>query len=87
MLLLSRWQRCGRHHARPQSVPCCQRLAWRFPPDPDHLGCPQLLQGGDVGTQYRSGIYTHDEEQAAAAAAHIKQLNEKLGVRGRLLRL
>lgn len=38
------------------------------------------LQGGDVGTQYRSGIYTHDEEQAAAAAARIKQLNEKLGV-------
>lgn len=36
-------------------------------------------QGGDVGTQYRSGIYTHNEEQAAAAQAHLDKLNEKLG--------
>jgi peptide-methionine (S)-S-oxide reductase len=28
-----------------------------------------MRQGNDVGTQYRSGIYTQDEEQARAAAA------------------
>ncbi len=28
-----------------------------------------MRQGNDVGTQYRSGIYTHDEAQARAAAA------------------
>ena len=28
-------------------------------------------QGNDAGTQYRSGIYTHDAEQAAAAAASL----------------
>jgi peptide-methionine (S)-S-oxide reductase len=28
-----------------------------------------MRQGNDVGTQYRSGIYTFDAEQAAAAAA------------------
>lgn len=31
-------------------------------------------QGNDVGTQYRSGIYTHSEAQAAAARAHIDAL-------------
>jgi peptide-methionine (S)-S-oxide reductase len=28
-----------------------------------------MRQGGDHGTQYRSAIYTHDDEQAAAAEA------------------
>lgn len=28
-----------------------------------------MRQGNDVGTQYRSGIYTHDDEQARAANA------------------
>jgi peptide-methionine (S)-S-oxide reductase len=28
-----------------------------------------MRQGNDVGTQYRSGIYTHGEEQARAAEA------------------
>lgn len=32
-------------------------------------------QGHDVGTQYRSGIYTHDARQAHQARALIEQLN------------
>lgn len=31
-------------------------------------------QGADVGTQYRSGIYTHSAEQLSAAQARIKAL-------------
>lgn len=31
-------------------------------------------QGNDVGTQYRSGIYTHDEEQARTAQELIAEL-------------
>lgn len=51
--------------------------------DPDRVSYEQLLatffsahdptqlnrQGPDVGTQYRSAIFTHDEEQAASARA------------------
>ena len=33
-------------------------------------------QGADVGTQYRSGIFTTNEEQREAAQAYIKQLDE-----------
>lgn len=33
-------------------------------------------QGADVGTQYRSVIFYHDEKQKAAATAAIDQLNE-----------
>ena len=31
-----------------------------------------MRQGGDIGTQYRSGIYTFDAEQKAAAEASLK---------------
>jgi peptide-methionine (S)-S-oxide reductase len=61
--------------------------------NPDEVSYQQLLevftsihnptqlnrQGGDVGTQYRSGIYTHSDEQAAAAKQHLEKLNAELG--------
>ena len=34
-------------------------------------------QGADVGTQYRSAIFYHDDEQKAVAEALIKELNEQ----------
>ncbi|KAL3162171.1 hypothetical protein ABBQ32_009877 [Trebouxia sp. C0010 RCD-2024] len=35
-------------------------------------------QGNDMGTQYRSGIYYHNEEQKAAAEKAIEEVNKKL---------
>ncbi len=34
-------------------------------------------QGGDVGTQYRSAIYTHSPEQQATAEALVRELTEE----------
>lgn len=34
-------------------------------------------QGNDVGTQYRSGIYTHDAAQLAAVQAYVRRLRER----------
>jgi len=31
-------------------------------------------QGGDRGTQYRTGVYTHSEEQLAAALASVEKV-------------
>jgi peptide-methionine (S)-S-oxide reductase len=38
-------------------------------------------QGADVGTQYRSGIYLHSEEQRAAAQAVLNEANAAHGGR------
>jgi peptide-methionine (S)-S-oxide reductase len=64
--------------------------------DPQHIGFRELLeihfvthdpttlnrQGNDVGTQYRSGIYTHGEEQARIAHEVIAELQASGGVHG-----
>ena len=36
-------------------------------------------QGNDWGTQYRTGIYYHDDAQKAAALASRKRVEEKIG--------
>ncbi len=36
-------------------------------------------QGNDVGTQYRSGVYWHDEEQASLVRAVVAELDAELG--------
>jgi peptide-methionine (S)-S-oxide reductase len=64
--------------------------------DPKQVGYEQLLkvfweshdptqgmrQGNDVGTQYRSGIYTYDDAQAAAAATSKAMYDERLRAAG-----
>jgi peptide-methionine (S)-S-oxide reductase len=64
--------------------------------DPSKVSYPQLLkafwedhdptqgmrQGNDAGTQYRSAIYTHSPEQAAAAAASKKAYQGVLDAAG-----
>lgn len=41
-----------------------------------------MRQGGDTGTQYRSGIYTYGSEQAQAAGASLARYQEKLSAAG-----
>jgi peptide-methionine (S)-S-oxide reductase len=41
-----------------------------------------MRQGNDVGSQYRSGIYTYDEEQRAAADASREAYQTALSARG-----
>ncbi|MBK0399337.1 peptide-methionine (S)-S-oxide reductase MsrA [Limibaculum sp. M0105] len=41
-----------------------------------------MRQGNDVGTQYRSGIYTYSAEQAAAAEASMAVYQEQLAAAG-----
>ncbi len=65
---------------------CAEVVRLHF--DPDQISLPQILeifflihdpttlnrQGHDVGTQYRSGIYWHDEAQAEEARRFIADL-------------
>ena len=41
-----------------------------------------MRQGNDVGTQYRSGIYTYDEAQKAAAEASLETYQQALASQG-----
>jgi len=41
-----------------------------------------MRQGGDVGTQYRSGLYPTGDAQAQAAAASLAAYQQALGARG-----
>ena len=41
-----------------------------------------MRQGGDAGTQYRSGIYTHSPAQAEAAQASLERYQERLSAAG-----
>ena len=47
-----------------------------------HDPTQSMRQGNDVGTQYRSGIYTYGEEQAAAARASLQAYGEALASAG-----
>jgi peptide-methionine (S)-S-oxide reductase len=41
-----------------------------------------MRQGNDVGTQYRSGIYTYDEAQKQAARASLERYQQELAQAG-----
>jgi len=57
--------------------PALLRLFWE-----SHDPTQGMRQGNDVGTQYRSGIYTYGAEQAAAAAASAKAYAGALAAAG-----
>lgn len=41
-----------------------------------------MRQGNDIGTQYRSGIYTFDDEQAALASESLQRYQKPLNQKG-----
>jgi len=48
----------------------------------NHVPTQGMRQGNDVGTQYRSAIYTFDDEQRAAAEASGERYQQELSARG-----
>ena len=48
----------------------------------EHDPTQGMRQGADIGTQYRSSIYTHDEDQKKAALASREAYQEVLSVAG-----
>ncbi len=53
------------------------RVFWEF-----HDPTQGMRQGNDVGTQYRSGIYTYTAEQGRAAVASREHFQERLSAGG-----
>ncbi len=48
----------------------------------NHDPTQRMRQGNDVGTQYRSAVYTYGPEQATAAASSAKAYGERLAAAG-----
>ncbi|HUS66466.1 MAG TPA: peptide-methionine (S)-S-oxide reductase MsrA [Kofleriaceae bacterium] len=59
------------------SYPALLRIFWE-----GHDPTQGMRQGNDTGTQYRSAIYTHGEEQARAAAASKAEYQKALAAAG-----
>ncbi len=59
------------------SYPALLRLFWE-----NHDPTQGMRQGGDIGTQYRSAIYTYGAEQAAAASVSRNAYQERLNAAG-----
>jgi len=59
------------------TYPALLQLFWE-----NHDPTQGMRQGGDVGTQYRSAIYTYGAEQAAAAAASRATYQKRLTAAG-----
>ena len=66
----------------PSVIPTDKLLSiFFFLHDPTQLN----RQGNDVGTQYRSSIFYHDEEQKTAAESMIKELNASGPYKGKVV--
>jgi len=59
------------------SYPEVLRIFWE-----SHDPTQGMRQGNDVGTQYRSGLYTHGEAQRSQAVASRDAYQERLGEKG-----
>ena len=63
----------------PQAISYAKllRIFWE-----SHDPTQGMRQGGDIGTQYRSGIYVYDDAQCAAAESSAAAYGEKLKAAG-----